>query len=145
MAQHALDEVAKHPLGRLEVGDHAVLERPDDHDVGRRPADHLLRLGADRDHRTGHDVDGDDRRLVQHDPAAPLVDDRVGGAEIDGQVTAEEAARHVGRSSPARCVGALVLGAVRAALMGFGHRTNAAGKLGEARLGGSARVAEPGP
>ena len=41
------DEVRQHLLGRLEVGDDAVLHRPDRGDVAGRPAEHLLRLGAD--------------------------------------------------------------------------------------------------
>ena len=45
---HRLDEVAQHPLGDIEVGDDTVLQRPDRHDVPRRPADHPFRLAADR-------------------------------------------------------------------------------------------------
>jgi hypothetical protein len=41
---HLLDEVAQHLLADLEVGDHAVLQRPDGLDVRRRAADHALRL-----------------------------------------------------------------------------------------------------
>ena len=43
----ALDEVAEHRLGDLEVGDHAVLERPHRVDRRRRAPEHLLGLGAD--------------------------------------------------------------------------------------------------
>ena len=46
----ALDEVAEHRLGDLEVGDHAVLDRADRADVAGRASEHLLRLEADREH-----------------------------------------------------------------------------------------------
>ena len=47
---HLLDEVAEHLLGDVEVGDHAVLERADRRDRAGRPAEHALRLDADRVH-----------------------------------------------------------------------------------------------
>src|SRR5699024_6097257 len=62
-----LDEVAKHPLGDLEVGDDAVLEWADSSDVGRGAADHLLGLGPDGDDLARCRVDRDHRGLVQHD------------------------------------------------------------------------------
>jgi hypothetical protein len=43
---HLLDEVAEHLLADLEVGDDAVLQRPDGLDVAGRAADHPLGLGA---------------------------------------------------------------------------------------------------
>jgi hypothetical protein len=39
---HLLDELLEHLLGHGEVGDHAVLHRPDGGDVARRLAQHLL-------------------------------------------------------------------------------------------------------
>ena len=36
------------------------------------------------------DVDGDDGGLVQHDAATTDVHERVGGAEVDGHVTAKQ-------------------------------------------------------
>ena len=41
------DEVAEHPLGRLEVGDDAVAHRLDRGDVAGRAAEHLLGFVAD--------------------------------------------------------------------------------------------------
>ena len=67
---HLLDEVAQHLLADLEVGDDAVLQRPDGLDVRRRAADHALGLGADGERAAVAGVDGDDRRLVEHDAAA---------------------------------------------------------------------------
>ena len=44
------DEVAQHRLGDLEVGDHAVAQRPDGLDVAGRAAEHFLGLAADGQH-----------------------------------------------------------------------------------------------
>ena len=43
---HLVDEVAQHLLADLEVGDDAVLQRPDGLDVSRRATDHALRFEA---------------------------------------------------------------------------------------------------
>ena len=88
---HLVDEVAQHLLGRLEVGDHAVLERPDGGDVVGRAADHPLGLVTDREHLAGGGVHRHDGRLVEHDALAADIDQRVGGAEVHGHVSADEA------------------------------------------------------
>ena len=85
-----LDEVAEHLLGDVEVGDHAVLERPDRLDRARRAPEHALGLDADRVHFAGARVDRDDARLGQHDAAPAHVHERVGRAEIDRHVAAAE-------------------------------------------------------
>ena len=97
-----LDEVAQHLLADLEVGDDAVLQRPDGLDVVGRAAHHPLRLEADRDGAAVVDVDRDDRGLVEHDALAADVDQGVGGAEVDGEVAAEAervVASHAGTPS----------------------------------------------
>jgi hypothetical protein len=81
----------QHLLGRLEVGDHAVLERADRGDALGRAADHPLGVVPDRNQLTGLLVDRDDARLVHEDAFAAHVDERVGGAEINGHVPADEA------------------------------------------------------
>ena len=88
---HLLDEVAQHLLGHVEVGDHAVLQRPDGLDRARGAAEHALGLDADGVDLAGARVDRDDRRLAQHDAAAAHVDERVGRAEVDRHVAATEA------------------------------------------------------
>ena len=88
---HPLDEVAQHLLGDVEVGDHAVLERPDRLDRPRGPAEHPLRVDADRVDLTGRRVDRDHRRLREHDAAASDIDERVRGPEVDRHVAAPEA------------------------------------------------------
>ena len=87
---HALDEVAQHLLADVEVGDHAVLQRADRLDVLGRAPDHLLGFDADRERAAVADVDRDHRRLVEHDTAAAHVHERVGSAQIDRHVAAEE-------------------------------------------------------
>jgi hypothetical protein len=88
-----LDEVAQHRLGDLEVGDDAVLHRPDRHDVARRPAEHLLGLSSDGEHLLDARraaLHRHHRRLVRHD-AAPLDERQSGrGTQIDGEVVGEE-------------------------------------------------------
>ena len=86
----ALQQQPDHPLGDLEVGDRAAPQRPHRDDVAGRAADHLPRLAAGGQHLAGLAVEGDDRRLVEHDAAALHVDERVGGAEVDGEVTSHQ-------------------------------------------------------
>ena len=108
---HLLDEVAQHPLGDVEVGDDAILERPDGHDVAGRPADHPFGLHADRDDLAVVRVERHHRWLVQHDPAPPHVHQGVRGAEIDRHVAAENRKRvaHNGQNLPGRFRGMCVL------------------------------------
>src|SRR5215218_7123320 len=88
---HLLDEVAQHLLGHIEVGDHAVLQRPDGADRPRGAAEHPLGLDPDGVNLTSAAIDRDDARLAQDDAAATHVDERVRGPEIDRHVTATEA------------------------------------------------------
>ena len=83
---HLLDEVPQHLFADVEIGDDAVLQRPDGADVIRRAADHSLGLGADGQRAAVFHVDGHDGRLVEHDATAAHVDERVGGAQVDGHV-----------------------------------------------------------
>ena len=91
-ALHArlVDEVAQHRLGDLEVGDDAVLQRPDGDDGARRAAEHALGLDADGQHALGVLLDRDDGRLDEHDAAPADGDERVGGPEVDGHVATAE-------------------------------------------------------
>ena len=80
------DEVTKHSLSGLEVGDDSIAHRLDGRDVGRRATEHLLRFVTDGfDLRVGG-VEGDDRRLAEHDAAATGKHTRVRGAKVDRQV-----------------------------------------------------------
>ena len=55
-----------------------------------RAADHPLGLGTDGQRPAVLHVDRDHRRLVQDDAAPAHVDERVGRAEVDGHVAAEQ-------------------------------------------------------
>src|SRR5206468_11174260 len=85
-----VDEVVQHLLGDVEVGDHAILERPDRHDVAGRPSEHGLRVVAHGEHRVVGDVNGHDGRLVHHDALAADVHEGIGRAEVDGEVVGEQ-------------------------------------------------------
>jgi hypothetical protein len=86
-----LDEVVEHLLGDFEVGDHAVLHRLDGHDVAGRAAQHLLGLFAHGFHFAGVLVDGHNGGLVDNNALAGREDQRVGSAEIDGQIAGKHA------------------------------------------------------
>jgi hypothetical protein len=92
------DEVFQHLLRHREVGDDAVLHRSDGRYVARRAAEHLLRGDANfLNHflavRPAFLTNRDDGRLVEHDPLAAQVDERIGGAKIDREIVVEVAAQ----------------------------------------------------
>ena len=84
------DEMAQQPFGGFEVGDHAVAQRPNRGDVGRRAAEHRVGRVADGLGLVALRVDGDDRGLVDHDAAPGSEDDGVGSAEIDREIASGE-------------------------------------------------------
>ena len=95
------DEIFDHFAGGFEVGDDPVAHRADGFHVAGRAAQHLLGLDADRvDDLAAADVaQRHDGGLVEHDALALHVDERVGGAEVDGDVVrdnAEEGREHSG-------------------------------------------------
>ena len=88
----------EHLLGDGEVGDHAVLHRADRGDIAGGAPEHLLRREADfLDHflAVGPAVlaDRDHRGLVEHDALAAHEDERIRGAEIDGEIVVKVAAQ----------------------------------------------------
>jgi hypothetical protein len=86
----ALDEVLQHPLGHIEIGDDAVLQRAQRLDVLRRAAEHRLGLVTHPDHLVVGAADRDDRRLIEDDASAPHEHECVGRSEVDRQVRREE-------------------------------------------------------
>ena len=84
------DEVAQQPLGGVEVGDHAVAQRPDGGDVGWRAAEHGVGGVADGLGLVALGVDGDDGRFVDDDAAAGREHDGVSCAEVDCEVACAE-------------------------------------------------------
>ena len=87
----ALDEVAQHLLGHVEVGDHTILERADGANRSWGAAEHPLRLDAHSVHLAGAGVDRHHRGLREHDAATAHVDEGVRGTEVHGHVAAAEA------------------------------------------------------
>ena len=76
---HLVDEVLQHLFRHLEIGDHAVFQRPDSGDIARRPAQHALGVGTYGGDRllTVVGTDRNHRRLVQHDPFITHINERV--------------------------------------------------------------------
>src|SRR2546430_13833097 len=64
----------------------SILEGPHGEDAVRRAAQHPLGLEPDAFDLPGRLLDGDDGGLVEHDALALHVDQRVGGAQIDGDL-----------------------------------------------------------
>ena len=96
---HLADELLQHLLGDGEVGDDAVLHRADHGDLPWRLAKHVLGARADGldrffGVRPAFHADRDDRRLVEDDALAALVNQRIGRAEVDreviGKITAQK-------------------------------------------------------
>ena len=77
-----------HLLGDLEVGDDPIAQGADGAKVGRGLAKHQLGVVADRAD-LGHaaaEVERDYRWFLDDDAAIANIDNRVGSAEVDGQV-----------------------------------------------------------
>jgi hypothetical protein len=88
VGMHLLDEVTQHLFGDVEVGDDAVLERPDRGDRAWGAAQHPLRFDPDGVDLAVARVDRHHGGLRQHDAATAYVDERVGRAEVDRHVAA---------------------------------------------------------
>ncbi len=86
-AHHLVQELAEHALGHVVVGDDALAQRADGHDVAGGTTQHGLRLGAHLQELAGILVDGDDRGLVvEHDALALYVHQYGGGAQVDADI-----------------------------------------------------------
>src|SRR5207247_5995358 len=88
-----LDEVTKHLLGDVEVRYDPIPEWPDDPDVRRGPPDHAFGLGSHGEDRRSGRVDSDHAWLVTDDPSPPAVHQRVGGAQVNRHVAAQESSQ----------------------------------------------------
>ena len=80
LRRHHPQEVPEHELAHVDVGNHPVLQRADRLDATGGPSKHTLRLEPDPEHPPVRLVQRHHRRLVQDDPLAPHVDQRVGRA-----------------------------------------------------------------
>ena len=86
-----LDEVVQHLLSDFEVGDDAILHGLDGHDVARCAAKHFLGLFTNSLDFVGVLIQGHNRRFVYHNAFAARVHQRIGGAQVDGEVAGEDA------------------------------------------------------
>ncbi len=68
---HLVDEMPEHRLGDFEVGDDAVLQRADGHDVARSAPQHAFGLVAHGEHVIRAHLHRYHRRLAEHDVAKP--------------------------------------------------------------------------
>jgi hypothetical protein len=86
-----LDEVIQHPFSDLEIGDDAVPQRFDHHEVSGRAPQHFLGGLADCLYRARVLIDGDAGRLVHHDPSAPDLHAGVHRPQVNRQVAGKQA------------------------------------------------------
>ncbi len=91
---HHLDELLEHLLGHREVGNHAVFHRADGFDIARHLAQHGLGFLANRLNGflslgAAFVADRDNRWFIQHNAFAAHVNQGVGGAKVNGQVSGE--------------------------------------------------------
>ena len=80
------DELLEHPLRHIVVGNDAVPQGADGHDVAGSTAQHGLSLGAHLQQAAGILVDGHHRRLVEHDALTLNIDQYRCGTQIDPDI-----------------------------------------------------------
>ena len=90
-----VDKVAEHGLGNIEVGDDAVLEGTNGHDIAGRTAEHALGLDTDGQDALVVLVDSDNRGLTNNDALAAHGDKRIGGAEVDSEIARIATEEHI--------------------------------------------------
>src|SRR5437763_13259363 len=91
-AEDAANKMTQHLFGHLEIGDYAVAKWPRCLNVGRRAADHLPSLLANRLHVAAPRIDRNHRRLEQHDAPAPPKDDCIRDTQLDPELPGRTAA-----------------------------------------------------
>ena len=84
------DEVGQHPFGDLEIGDDTVLQRTDGNDVGRGASHHVLGVPPHGFHLVRVFVDSHDGGLIDHNPLSLGKHQRVGRAQVNGEVAGKE-------------------------------------------------------
>ena len=89
---HFQDKVLDHLLGHVDVGNDAVTKRADRLDaVGRLAHHHLGVVAHGLDALDTVDcLDGDHRRLVEHNPPATNINNGICGAKVDRHIMAHE-------------------------------------------------------
>ena len=91
---HLVDEVLQHLLADTEVGDNAVFHRTNGLDVARRASQHAFGISTNGNNTfliAGGSANGNHRRFVQHNATIADVNEGVGSAQVDGQITGKHA------------------------------------------------------
>ena len=81
-----MQELPQHPLRHVVVGDHALPQGTDGHDVAGGTAQHGLSVAAHLQQLAGIFVDGHHRRLVEHNALTLHINQHRGGAEVDTNI-----------------------------------------------------------
>ncbi|MPM11724.1 hypothetical protein SDC9_58074 [bioreactor metagenome] len=83
---HLADELLKHPLGHIVVGDDTLPQGTDGHDVARRAAQHHLCVGPNLEEPAGIFIDRHNGRFTQNDPFAFHVNQNGSCAKVDPNI-----------------------------------------------------------
>ena len=84
---HLADELPQHPFGHIVVGDNALPQGTDGHNVAGGLAQHLLGLCAHLEQLAGVLVQRHHRRLPQHNTLVLDIDQHAGGAQINADIS----------------------------------------------------------
>ena len=85
-SDNPVEKQGQHTLGRIKIGDHAVLHRAYNHQIVRRAADKILRRLTDRDHLARAAFNGRDTRLAQNDSLSPDISKQIACAKIQTDI-----------------------------------------------------------
>ena len=88
---HLADVVANHLLRDRGVGDHAIAEWPNRHDIRGGTPEHALRLSTDGEDLARFRLNCNYRGLANDDTLTCDVDERIRRAEVNADVAREEA------------------------------------------------------
>ena len=85
-ALHLMDELTEHTLGHVVIGDDALPQGTDGHNVAGGTAQHGLGLGAHLQQAAGVLIDGHHGGLVEHHALALYIYQNGGGTQVDTDV-----------------------------------------------------------
>ena len=87
---HLLNEVTEHRFGDFEVRDHAVLHRPNGHDIPRRAPEHPLGLFANSQDIRRARLNRHNRRLSQYNASVPYINEGIGRPQVYPNVVGKQ-------------------------------------------------------
>ena len=86
---HFLNEIAEHLLGNFKIRNYAFGKRPHCGYMPGRAADHFFGFSPDLNNLPGFFIHRHHRGLVDHDPAAANINQRIGRAQVNADVFGE--------------------------------------------------------